>query len=137
MGGLELVVGRCWSPTACHADPGWQAGSQSSHPFPHCLTVLVLHLAQQPGLTDGGFLKSGRVIYLGGGLLDSHKYVVFVAFVAFVGHFCSIRRGADNIFWGQPTKVGTRKNIFILHLCILCFITFLAIYQGKFSFGQF
>ena len=65
MGSQELVMGRCSSPTACHADPRWQAASQSSHPFPHCLTVLALHLAQQPGLTERGFLKSGRVIYGG------------------------------------------------------------------------
>ena len=59
MGGQEQVV----SPTACHAHPRWQAASQSSHPFPHCLTVLALHLAQQPGFTEGAFSKSGRVIH--------------------------------------------------------------------------
>lgn len=59
MGGQELVLGRSSSPSACHADPRWQAASQSSHPFTHCLTVLVLHLAQQPRLTEGGFFKIG------------------------------------------------------------------------------
>ena len=28
-------------------------------------------------------------------------------------------------------------KIFLPHLCTLCFITFLAIYQGKFGFGKF
>ena len=28
-------------------------------------------------------------------------------------------------------------NILLPHLCIVCFITFLAIYQGKFVFGKF
>ena len=28
-------------------------------------------------------------------------------------------------------------KILLPHLCIVCFITFLAIYQGKFGFGKF
>ena len=84
MGGQELVLGRSSSPSACHADPRWQAASQSSHPFTHCLTVLVLHLAQQPRLTEEGFFKSGRV----GGGLAGLKHIHCV--LAFVGLFVAL-----------------------------------------------
>ena len=64
MGGQELVP--CSSPTACHAARArWQAASQSSHPFPHCLTVLALHLAQQQWLTEGGIFEIGSAFIVG------------------------------------------------------------------------
>ena len=42
----------------------------------------------------------------------------------------------NNSEFGGP-RTSWIDEILLLHLCIVCFITFLAIYQGKFGFGKF
>ena len=63
------------------------------------------------------------------------KFNVYFAFLAIL----SILFVDEKLIFGWDNELGPAwiDKILLPHLCIVCFITFLAIYQGKFGFGKF
>ena len=61
---------------------------------------------------------------------------LFWAYYFFMKKFIFLVGTTNNLELGGPRPSWIEK-ILLPHLCIVCFITFLAIYQGKFVFGKF